>query len=230
MHRPQHRRRPSLLAAATVAFLSATAAADVTVVDFDYYPDGSPVLPADLIQSQWSTWGVVFSNAAGEPINVSNNACSLSPPNHAYATTVVARFVDTCSGSPALVALAGTAQDTCWFPGEGIVMRAYDANGTLIASALNQGSGNRVVFAFSEPVIARLEMDCVLQGIDDFEFDRPVAIQPADLNGDGSVSGADLGILLGTWGVCTDCCPADVNRDGEVNGADLGILLAAWSG
>lgn len=51
----------------------------------------------------------------------------------------------------------------------------------------------------------------------------------ADLNGDGSVDGADLGILLSAWGTCTDpCCPSDLTGDGQVDGADLGILLASW--
>jgi hypothetical protein len=48
---------------------------------------------------------------------------------------------------------------------------------------------------------------------------------PADLNGDGVVNGADLGILLGGWnqpGV------TDLNGDGVTNGADLGVLLGSW--
>lgn len=49
-----------------------------------------------------------------------------------------------------------------------------------------------------------------------------------DLGGDGYVDGADLGALLGAWGVCRNC-PADLDGDGEVGGGDLGILLAAWS-
>ncbi len=49
-----------------------------------------------------------------------------------------------------------------------------------------------------------------------------------DLNGDGVVDGADLGILLQSWGVCPGC-PADLNDDGVVDGADLGILLQAWT-
>jgi len=52
-----------------------------------------------------------------------------------------------------------------------------------------------------------------------------------DLDGDGVVDGADLGILLKNWGPCPDpgqSCPADLNGDGVVDGADLGILLAAW--
>jgi len=48
---------------------------------------------------------------------------------------------------------------------------------------------------------------------------------PQDLNGDGTVDGADLGILLGQWGGAGS---ADLNGDGVVDGADLGILLAAW--
>jgi len=50
---------------------------------------------------------------------------------------------------------------------------------------------------------------------------------PADLNGDGVVDGADLGMLLASWGAC-DACPADLSGDGVVDGADLGVLLAAW--
>jgi len=56
---------------------------------------------------------------------------------------------------------------------------------------------------------------------------------PGDLNGDGIVDGADLGILLNAWGVCVvpgAGCPEDLNGDGVVDGADLGILLNNWTG
>jgi hypothetical protein len=49
---------------------------------------------------------------------------------------------------------------------------------------------------------------------------------PSDLNGDGRVNGADLGILLGGW---NSAGPTDLNRDGTTNGADLGILLGSWN-
>jgi len=48
----------------------------------------------------------------------------------------------------------------------------------------------------------------------------------ADLNGDGVVDGADLGLLLGAWG--SSGGPADLNGDGVVDGADLGVLLGGW--
>ena len=52
-----------------------------------------------------------------------------------------------------------------------------------------------------------------------------------DLNDDGVVNGADLGLMLGAWGACsggTPGCLGDLNIDGVVNGADLGLLLGAW--
>jgi hypothetical protein len=52
---------------------------------------------------------------------------------------------------------------------------------------------------------------------------------PADFNGDGIVTGADLGLLLGAWGPCPSGeCIGDLNLDGAVTGADLGLLLGAW--
>ncbi len=48
---------------------------------------------------------------------------------------------------------------------------------------------------------------------------------PGDLDGDGSVGGGDLGLLLAGWG---GSCPADLDGDGTVGGGDLGLLLAAF--
>lgn len=45
-----------------------------------------------------------------------------------------------------------------------------------------------------------------------------------DLNEDGSIDGADLGVMLGAWG--TD--GGDLNEDGTTDGADFGILLALF--
>ena len=50
-----------------------------------------------------------------------------------------------------------------------------------------------------------------------------------DLNGDGRVNAADLGLLIASWGPCKGC-GADLNGDGVVNAADLGLLVAAWTG
>jgi len=50
-----------------------------------------------------------------------------------------------------------------------------------------------------------------------------------DLNGDGIVDGADLGILLASWGDCAGC-PEDLDGNGVVDGSDLGVLLSNWTG
>ena len=49
---------------------------------------------------------------------------------------------------------------------------------------------------------------------------------PGDLDGDGVVGGADLGLLLAAWGSAdTD---ADLDGNGTVDGSDLGLMLASW--
>ncbi len=47
-----------------------------------------------------------------------------------------------------------------------------------------------------------------------------------DLDGDGSVGGADLALLLGAFGHSAD---GDANGDGTTDGADLALVLGAWS-
>jgi hypothetical protein len=49
----------------------------------------------------------------------------------------------------------------------------------------------------------------------------------ADANGDGTVDGADLGLMLAAWGPCSGCA-LDFNGDGAVDGIDLGLVLSAW--
>ena len=47
-----------------------------------------------------------------------------------------------------------------------------------------------------------------------------------DINQDGIVNAADLGLLIGAWG--NKGGAADLNDDGLVNAADLGLLIGAW--
>ena len=49
---------------------------------------------------------------------------------------------------------------------------------------------------------------------------------PADLDGDGTVGGADLTMLLADWGQSGS--PADLDGNGTVGGADLTVLLGTW--
>jgi hypothetical protein len=50
----------------------------------------------------------------------------------------------------------------------------------------------------------------------------------ADVTGDGSVNGGDLGVVLASWGIAGPAGTGDVNHDGVVNAQDLGLLLSGW--
>lgn len=52
-----------------------------------------------------------------------------------------------------------------------------------------------------------------------------------DLNEDGEVNSADIGLMLSAWGSCGKAgpgCFGDLNEDGQVNGTDIGLILGAW--
>ena len=51
------------------------------------------------------------------------------------------------------------------------------------------------------------------------------ACPPGDFDGNGSIDGGDLGIMLSQWGGPGS---ADLNGDNNVDGLDLGLLLASW--
>lgn len=48
---------------------------------------------------------------------------------------------------------------------------------------------------------------------------------PLDLNGDGCIDAADIGLLLVAW----NSTAADINGDGNTDAADLGLLIAGWA-
>ena len=69
--------------------------------------------------------------------------------------------------------------------------------------------------------------------VEDFQFtpiDGPASPCIGDVNGDGSVDSADVGLLVAGWGTCPAKgeCAADFTGDGLVNAADLGLLIGGW--
>ncbi|MBQ72347.1 MAG: hypothetical protein CMJ67_05520 [Planctomycetaceae bacterium] len=50
----------------------------------------------------------------------------------------------------------------------------------------------------------------------------------ADLDFDGQVGSADLGLLMSSWGEVFGVNPADVNRDGWIDGKDMASVLLLW--
>lgn len=76
--------------------------------------------------------------------------------------------------------------------------------GSILVGAPAYGGSRGVVFAGGLAMI----LDC-----------------PADLNGDGEVNGADIGLFMAEWG---GSGRGDLNGDSIIDAADLGILLAMW--
>jgi len=99
---------------------------------------------------------------------------------------------------------------------DGAVYQGTQSSELTVASVALEEAGVFRLFA---------ENDC---GTAESESIELTVELPGDLNGDGNVNGADLGILLGFWGPCGAVCLGDIDGDGVVDGEDLGLLLGSW--
>jgi hypothetical protein len=138
------------------------------------------------------------------------------------------------SGSPGALVLAGTLS---FGPGGVTVSSSGSVNETVPVDApppiVNQpfplptilppgGTANLLMSGTFSPGTATTTASASLAAA------GKLVPRTGDLNADGSVNGADLGILLGAWGAADPGEPADLNADGVVDGIDLGILLGNW--
>lgn len=114
-----------------------------------------------------------------------------------------------------------TSRGTLQFTDTGPV--ALESTPFEVFSSDVEGDGDLdlVVAALLESGVAGTSAELVV-----YRTDGPPSIL-GDVNGDGAVDGADLGLLLGAWDTSTP--DADLNDDGIVDGADLGLLLGNWS-
>ena len=185
--------------------------------------DSGALTRADAVQSAPAI-GAATRNADGSwafavsvPVNVTVEGTALAAP---FAST-----------TPAVVAMTGTI--------------AFTKSGITVTS---QGSVNETVPVLAPPPLVNQPFDLptvlpagsvahlLMNGTFSdgtstttatssiVALGTPVA-RFGDLNGDGVVNGADLGLLLGAWGTPG---PGDLNGDGTVTGSDLGLLLGAW--
>jgi len=152
---------------------------------------------------------------------------------------------DSLPGEPADLDLAFTAHASTdpTSPRVVKILRNDRENGVLILSPADDvevGGSPRIVLAESMDLAPGLDLVTVqLGGAESVAGGGPIAsasvrsgsatnaCASADLNCDGIVDGADLSILLGSWGLGGDPA-ADLTGDGIVNGADLSTLLGAW--
>jgi hypothetical protein len=83
-----------------------------------------------------------------------------------------------------------------------------------------RGGGAGVIFRWSGPGTSS-------QVVPAARLSHGGTLEPADLDGDGTVGSADLAILLGEWG--TPGPLGDLDGDGVVGSSDLTVLLGRWT-
>jgi hypothetical protein len=101
-----------------------------------------------------------------------------------------------------------------------------DVQAWLAAPATNFGwamLGNESVQGTVKRFVSRNSANAAQRPKLTIEYTLPVV---GDLDGNGVVNGADLGMLLGNWG---NAGVGDLDGSGTVDGADIGILLGHWS-
>jgi hypothetical protein len=103
--------------------------------------------------------------------------------------------------------------------------RTYDWNSTGVATGSLPTATSMELPADLTPGAYSLRV--VANGIasDPLPFVVTASPCPADLNADGTVDAADLGVLLGQWNASG---PGDVDGSGLVDATDLAQLLGAW--
>jgi hypothetical protein len=108
----------------------------------------------------------------------------------------------------------------------GGAVAGLDAHATSLAAIPSQGDSGIYVGGWFQSV-GRLDTDA-FSPIPNSFMARITFGQVGccgDMNGDGVIDGADLGLLLGQWGAPGT---ADLDGDGIVDGADLGLMLGSW--
>lgn len=225
------RRRPRPAWGIVVFAFGAVAAAesDLHSIDFDTYPDKAPVLASDSLSDQWSSVGVLFSAPGNQPLYALADPCARSLPNDLDVPAVTLTFIDPATGGPGVISTFTVGQDWCWAPGDHIALTAYDAAGNLIVQQTASGPGFLTTIETSCPRIARIEIGCFGQAIDDLVLDTPTGLRSADLDGSGGIDAGDLALLMDAWGPGDCDSSADLDRSGSIDARDLTILLGDWS-
>ena len=122
---------------------------------------------------------------------------------------------------PGLIVFMGPAElPAIEGPGGMVIGKTEGADGDDTWDVLQRSYMQVTSTRPSELLLDRIEFTIV-------EGESEPETEPADLNRDGRVDGADLALILAGWGFCPGC-PADLNGDDTVNGADLALVLAAW--
>jgi subtilisin family serine protease len=215
---------------------------------------GASVLNASLqysVESQFLRDAIAYAMADGAVVVAAagnTGTTGLAVPARWPETVAVASidWLDVPSGSSAVGAGLDVAA-----PGVGILSTAgltghSTKSGTSMAAPFVSGT-IALMHAVAPSIAPRDLVPFLLQSCHDIHaagfddrtghgrIDAGAAVRlvrslrgTADLSGDGTVDGIDLGVVLSGWGACGVACAADLNDDGVVNGIDLGLVLGNW--
>jgi hypothetical protein len=172
------------------------------------------------------------------------NRCGMFGPGSGSAFKAVGAngtgesvVLDTCSFTGNIAGDSGSAiefyEHAKFQPG---VLRLVNTqvSGNLSGQPTPTGAGGlRVIGSRSACVLAGTTVICSNQARN---ASGPYMIEGAaevcdcqpDITGDGAVNGADLGIVLSSWGIADSLGTGDVSRDGVVDGEDLALVLSNW--
>lgn len=176
-------------------------------VGFVTYPDGG----GNGVNGKWGGNAFAFAPYDHSRMRYDDDQVAGDPNNMATATIHWSR--DT--GTTVTIARPTFPPDTVF------VDQGQGQTGSVDATGWSFGFAGRNGGIDQDVLIGDLSISMVVE--------CPPDGNPADLNDDGIVDGADLGLLLGGWGLCPgDPCLGDLNLDGIVDGADLGLMLGQF--
>ncbi|MCA9284881.1 MAG: hypothetical protein KDA22_06695 [Phycisphaerales bacterium] len=200
---------------------------DVAVSEFDPAPSNDECANAIVVfpgSTAFSTQGATNSSPTLP------GSCD-EGSGTAIAADIWYAFIPGCSGT-ATVSTCGAADFNTRLAAYDLALGCPGANALPVACNDNDPECTAGTSKMMFPVAAGSAYYVRVGGVSGsgsgtitFSCEAGLPPCPEDLNGDGTVDGADLGEMLGGWG---GSGAADLNGDGTVDGADLGQLLGAW--
>lgn len=195
-------------------------------------PPVNPCDPANIIDVTLGSY-VVTTDQAFPDLDMTGSSCSFPTAPQTINAAKYLRFTPTASGTHTISNCTdtGTTVDariavlsTC---GDAFSNLACDDDGCTAGAAPYTSSVSVDLTAGSTYFFAVGGYSATATGPFNIDIAGPSGPPPClgDINLDGIVGGADLGLLLGNWGFSGT---GDLNGDGIVTGADLGLLLGAW--
>jgi len=184
---------------------------------------------------------------------VASNPFGIAINSNDYSLT--SSYVDTATSDPITHGAGGTVSQMQYSAGATLTISGSAAKGAIWRTSAHAstdvmvaystyGSGKVVVVGDSSPFddgtgdtkdtlytgwSGEVNGDHGKLAINACMWLNPPVVLPCkpDLDGNRTVNGADLALLLQVWGTCSNC-PGDLNGDGLVNGSDIAIMLQSW--